>query len=243
MTIPAVDPWAALRRTTAARIGLGRAGDAVPTRVLLDLRAAAALARDAVHDALDPDALRGQLQGLPTVEVTSRSADRATFLQRPDLGRLLDPESAARLQAGPHDVAFVLADGLSARATQAHAAEVVTRTLALLPGWSVAPVVLATQARVALGDEVGERLGAALVVVLLGERPGLSSPDSLGAYLTWDPRSGRMDSERNCLSNIRPAGLAPALAAARLAGLLTEARRRQLSGVRLKDDSALPGTP
>lgn len=235
------DPWAPLRGLTRARIGLGRAGDALPTAVLLDLREAHALARDAVHDPLDLELLRSRLAGLPVVEVASAAPDRATYLQRPDLGRCLDDASRARLAGGPCDLAVVLADGLSARAVHDHAPGLLHALLERVPDLRVGPLVVAVQARVALGDEVGEALGARAVLVLVGERPGLSAPDSLGAYLTFGPRPGRRDSERNCVSNVRPPhGQCYARAAATLELLLREALRRGLTGVALKDDSALP---
>jgi ethanolamine ammonia-lyase small subunit len=191
-----------------------------------------------VHTPIDLAAVRAQLDGLPTVTVRSAAPDRSHYLQRPDLGRRLDPECAGLLVPGGYDVAFVIADGLSARAVHDHAAAVLLATLDQLPGWSVAPVVLAAQGRVALGDEIAERLGAALVVVLLGERPGLSAADSLGIYLTADPRVGRTDAERNCISNVRPPeGLGYAAAAGKLVHLVREARRLGISGVGLKDDS------
>lgn len=241
--VAVADPWAALRRHTAARIALGRAGDSVPTARLLEFEAAHAQARDAVHTPVDLAALRAQLPGIETVEVRSAAPDRTTYLQRPDLGRRLDPGCAGLLERGAHDVAFVIADGLSARAVHDHAAAVLHAALELLDGWRVAPVVLATQARVALGDEIGERLGAGLVAVLVGERPGLSAADSLGIYLTAGPRVGRRDSERNCISNIHPPhGLGHRGAAEKLVHLLAEARRLGLTGVGLKDDiAALPG--
>lgn len=238
------DPWHALRALTPARIALGRAGVSLPTRAHLDFQLAHARARDAVHDGLDVVRLLAKLSavGLESLSVRSAAADRATFLQRPDLGRRLDAGDRARLEAAAVsdgvEAALVVADGLSARAAQAHAVPVLA---ALVPrlrdaGWRVAPVVVAEQGRVALADEIGAALRARLVVVLLGERPGLSAPDSLGAYLTWDPRPGRTDAERNCVSNIRPEGLVPALAADKLACLMLEAARRRLSGVALKDD-------
>lgn len=242
-TAPVADPWAALRRHTAARIALGRAGDSVPTARLLEFEVAHAQARDAVHTPVDLAALRTQLPGIETIEVRSAVPDRTTYLQRPDLGRRLEPECADLLERGEHDVAFVIADGLSARAVHDHAAAVLRAALDRLGGWRVAPVVLATQGRVALGDEIGERLGAALVVVLIGERPGLSAADSLGIYLTADPRVGRRDSERNCISNIHPPhGLGYEGAAEKLVHLLAEARRLGITGIELKDDvAALPG--
>jgi ethanolamine ammonia-lyase small subunit len=247
---PAVpDPWQALRALTPARIALGRAGQSLPTRAHLEFQLAHARARDAVHEALDVARLREALAaaGLETAEARSAAPDRDTYLQRPDLGRRLDPTSRAALHdsaaPGGVDAAVVVADGLSARAAQAHAPPLLA---ALVPrlcqaGWRLAPAVVALQARVALGDEVGALLNARLVLVLLGERPGLSAPHSLGAYLTWDPRPGRTDAERNCVSNIRPEGLVPALAAGRLHHLMLEAARLRLSGVRLKDDSRVLG--
>ena len=237
MSLQPADPWALLRTVTRARIGLPRTGDALSTAAVLELAGDHALARDAVHDLLVSATLRDDLVGHPVVEVCSAAPDRATYLQRPDLGRRLAPASRDLLLPGPYDVVFVLADGLSARAVHAHGVATLRATLGHLVGWSVGPVVVATQARVALGDEVGELLAARCVVVLIGERPGLSAPDSLGAYLTWGPRPGRRDSERNCLSNIRPPqGQAVEGAAQTLALLLGEARRRELSGVALKDD-------
>jgi ethanolamine ammonia-lyase small subunit len=173
------------------------------------------------------------------VIVHSRAPDRQTYLQRPDLGRQLLEGQATRLTSGPYEVAFVLADGLSAPAVHAHAVPLLQALFPKLPDWNIAPVVIACQARVALGDEIGALLGANLVAVLIGERPGLSAPDSLGTYLTWHPRQGRQDSERNCISNIRPpTGLTYDQAASRLAWLLSAARRQKLTGVGLKDASA-----
>jgi ethanolamine ammonia-lyase small subunit len=244
------DPWLALRRHTPARLALGRAGAALPTDEVLRFAAAHAQARDAVHVPLDGPALMGELQadGWQPVAVTSRASDRHAYLRRPDWGRRLAPESADRLQSlatdPPADLAVVLGDGLSAVALQRHARPVLQALKATLdasPGLTLrwAPPVIATQARVALADEVGQLLGVPLVLILLGERPGLSSPDSLGAYLTHAPRIGCHDAQRNCVSNIRPEGLRPAQAAARLAWLVREALRRRVTGVGLKDDSAV----
>ncbi len=230
------DAWARLRGATAARIGLGRSGAALPTAPMLALQHAHALARDAVRAPLDLDAVVGALGGLETIEVDSLAPDRRTYLTRPDLGRRLTAESRGRLAAGDWDLAIVLADGLSPAATAASGPAVARGLLARLPGWRAAPIVIARQARVALGDEIGALLGARMVAVLIGERPGLSAADSLGAYLTWRPEVGRLDSERNCVSNIRPAGLPPDAAAARIAWLLEAARGRRLTGVGLKDD-------
>jgi ethanolamine ammonia-lyase small subunit len=239
---PPADPWIALRRHTPARISLGRAGTSLPTHEVLRFAAAHALARDAVHLPLDEAPLLAELRALATVDpvqVTSRANSRVEYLTRPDLGRQLAPASRDLLEAdGADGLCIVIGDGLSAIAAQRHAAPLVAE---LAKAGVVADrIVVATQARVALGDEIGERVGASLVLVLLGERPGLSSPDSLGAYLTWSPKTGRADSERNCVSNIRPEGLALAQAAARIAWLVRESRRRRVTGIELKDDSETP---
>ena len=238
---PPADPWTTLRRHTPARISLGRAGTSLPTSEVLRFAAAHALARDAVHLPLDVDGLLADLrgQGLDVVTVTSRATSRMEYLTRPDLGRQLALESRdvheTDADAG---LCVVLGDGLSAIAAQMHGVPLVA---ALRDnGLDIDRIVVATQARVALGDEIGERVGASLVLMLLGERPGLSSPDSLGAYLTWAPKVGRADSERNCVSNIRPEGLAPADAAARIAWLVRESQRRRVTGIELKDDSEVP---
>ncbi len=228
-----------LRHLTQARVGLGRAGQAMPTRALLEFQLAHARARDAVQAELSGDGFGAAIGGRLVVMVESRAGDHATYLQRPDLGRVLRDDDRARLLPGDHDVVFVVADGLSATAVHAHAASVLMALFDLLPGWKIAPVVLARHARVALGDDIGALLGARLVVVLIGERPGLSAPDSLGAYLTWNPRVGCADSARNCVSNIRPPhGLGHAAAAARIGWLMAAARARQVTGVALKDASA-----
>jgi len=236
------NPWTALRQFTDARIALGRVGSSLPTDEVLKFGLAHAMARDAVHAALEPTSLDAGLAslGLRPVWVRSRAPDRASYLLRPDLGRSIAPddESALRALRDSFDVALVLADGLSAVAVQAHGAPLLQALLPQLhPVWRLAPLVVATQARVALGDDIGEALGARLVVMLIGERPGLSSPDSLGAYLTFNPRRGRSDAERNCVSNIRPAGLPYPEAARKLGWLINEALLRQLTGIELKDDS------
>jgi ethanolamine ammonia-lyase small subunit len=240
------DPWEALRRYTPARIALGRAGPALPTGEVLRLALAHARARDAVHRALDVEGLDAGLRaaGCATLRVRSAARDRIEYLARPDLGRRLDEESAARLEAiggPPPEVAVVVADGLSALAVERHALPVLAALRARSPARWGGPVAIAVQGRVALGDEIGERLGAGLVVILIGERPGLSSPDGLGAYLTFAPRVGRTDAERNCLSNVRPEGLGYAEAARRLDWLAGEALRRGLTGVALQDESGAPG--
>ncbi|HXE38921.1 MAG TPA: ethanolamine ammonia-lyase subunit EutC [Azonexus sp.] len=244
------DPWQALRQHTPARIALGRSGDSLPTSALLEFGLAHALARDAVHLPLDGAALGAALDaaGLPHRAVHSQAADRSTYLRRPDLGRQLTADSRVALEkaaqsATAPDLAFVIADGLSSLAVSRHALPLLHASLELLPGWSMAPVVIAEQARVALGDAIGEALGAGTVVVLIGERPGLSSPDSLGIYLTHRPRPGLTDADRNCISNVRPEGLPYAVAARKLAYLLDGARRLGRSGLALKDDSGLEALP
>ena len=247
------------RAATPARIGLERTGARLTTRDQLDFQLAHAQARDAVHAALDVRSLMEGLRqrGLPCLALKSAvcngddaAANRRTYLRRPDLGRRLHPDSAALLMQQecapmPHHperstqgrgIKLVIADGLSALAVERHALPLLDEVLALLAPQRVdAPVCIATQARVAIGDEIGERLNAELSVVLIGERPGLSSPDSLGAYITWHPRRGRTDAERNCISNIRLEGLSYIEAAQRLVYFMHEARRLQLSGVGLKD--------
>jgi ethanolamine ammonia-lyase small subunit len=238
------DPWADLRRHTPARIGLGRSGVALPTAEVLRFAAAHAQARDAVHVALDSAALEQQLHidGWRCVAVSSRATSRDEYLRRPDLGRRLAPADAMRLKdlaAGGVDLAIVIGDGLSALAVQRHAPPLLAALRTALGDMrTAAPLVIATQARVALADDIGALLQARIALILLGERPGLSSPDSLGAYLTHAPAIGRADAERNCVSNIRPEGLPPERAAQRIAWLVREALRRRISGIALKDDSA-----
>ena len=247
MAVP--DRFAGLRAYTAARIGLGRSGPGIATADHLAFRAAHALARDAVHASLDLEAMEADLEplGLPVLRVESRCPDQASYLTRPDLGRrLADPSVALLREHGPgEEIAVLVAGGLSARATASHAASL----LALLvpefqrSGRRVGPICIAPRGRVALGDEVGALLGAQLVLVLIGERPGLTSPDSLGAYVTMrpavtkGPALGRTDADRNCVSNIRPEGMALPEAARRISWLIDQAMVRGISGVTLKDDS------
>lgn len=229
---------------TPARLALGRAGSGLPTRAALAFAVAHAEARDAVHAALDTDGLAERLAplGLPVVQLDSAAPDRATYLRRPDFGRRLSRNARSVLAArvlAPCDVTIVIGDGLSATAVEVNAVPLLT---ALVPrlvaaGLTLGPLVIATQARVAIGDEIGAMLGARLVIVLIGERPGLSAADSLGAYLTYGPRIGRTDAERNCVSNIRDAGLGPARAAGTIAWLAVQATVRTLTGVALKDES------
>lgn len=238
-------PWAQLRALTPARIALGRAGTSLPTAPHLDFQLAHARARKAVHLPLDVDALTADLAalGLDALTLQSAAETRAIYLQRPDLGRRLDDGSARKLVRGAYDLALVIGDGLSATAIHENAVPFLQVLLPALPaGWRLAPVTVVTQARVAVGDEIGAALGAGMVVVLIGERPGLSSPDSLGLYLTHAPRPGLTDEARNCISNIRAAGLSHAEAAHKLIFLMTQARQRGLSGVALKDEAeALAG--
>jgi ethanolamine ammonia-lyase small subunit len=221
-----------LRDFTPARVSQGRTGASLPTRELLEFQLAHAHARDAVHARLDPHTLALELRaaGRECLVLRSAAPDRATYLRRPDLGRRLSAESRGALRKTTSAHVYVVADGLSALAVQRHAPALLSR---LDPG----PVVIVEQGRVAIGDEIGEAMGASLVAVLIGERPGLSSPDSLGVYLTWHPRLGRTDAERNCLSNIRAEGLSYDLAAHKLKFLMDEAARRKLTGVDLKEDA------
>lgn len=224
-----------LRDFTPARVDIGRVGHSLPTRELLDFQLAHARARDAVHLPLDVASLVIELK-MPCLTLASAARDRTTYLHRPDLGRQLNVES--RELVAQHksecDAAFVIADGLSALAVHRHAAPLLAAVLPKLD-WRIAPVSIVEQGRVAIGDEIGQLLGAKLSVVLIGERPGLSSPDSLGIYLTWHPRPGRTDAERNCISNIRAEGLSYELAAHKLLFLMNESRRLKLSGVKLKE--------
>jgi ethanolamine ammonia-lyase small subunit len=243
---PEPDPWAGLKAFTAARIALGRTGTSVPLREALAFKLAHAHARDAVYSVLETERLLAEIAALPlpVCQVSSHAQNRQDYLQRPDYGRQLSDESKYQLTeqaADGCDIAVVLADGLSATAINNHALPLLRQLLPELraAGFRLGPLVLAEQARVALGDEVGHLLKARLVLVLIGERPGLSAPDSLGAYFTYGPRPGLTDEARNCVSNIRPVGLDYPAAAAKLGWLLREALRRQLSGVALKDQADL----
>ncbi|MBB3143540.1 ethanolamine ammonia-lyase subunit EutC [Halomonas organivorans] len=241
------NPWHRLREFTDARIGLGRAGTSLPTRRSLEFQLAHARAQDAVHLPLDVEALRCALDGLETGQpihrLHSRAADRETYLQRPDWGRRLDAASRERLADDaprpPVDLAIAVVDGLSSLAVQQNAPPFLEGLMRRLAeddqDWSLAPLTVVEQGRVAIGDEIGECLNARAVLVLIGERPGLSSPDSLGLYLTWGPRVGLNDAARNCISNVRPAGFVFEEASRRQMYLLREARARGLSGVQLKD--------
>lgn len=238
------DPWAFLKAHTAARIAQGRTGHSLPTSALLSFQLDHARARDAVHSTLDTPALLNELNAVQsgTLLLHSQAVDQQTYLQRPDLGRKLDEASRANLQElkglTGFTLSIVVADGLSAMAINQYALPVVSGLIAEATklNWSVAPVCVVEQGRVAIGDEIAHGLQAELLVVLIGERPGLSSPDSMGAYLTYQPRPGFTDASRNCVSNIRPEGLSHAYAVQKLVYLLTEMKTRRLSGVMLKDD-------
>jgi len=239
-------PLRDLRALTPARVGLGRAGASLPTEALLEFTLDHARARDAVHAVFEVLDLFAGLDdlGLKTSEVTSRATSRKDYLRRPDLGRLLDQASQQRLaggrHAGPCQLAVVVGDGLSPSAVNAHAVELIRHLIPRLAaeGIKIEHAVVASGARVALGDEIGAALGARMIVMLIGERPGLSAPDSLGAYLTFAPEVGRTDAERNCVSNIHASGLGYDEAAFRIAWLVREGLSRETSGVTLKDESA-----
>jgi ethanolamine ammonia-lyase small subunit len=236
--------WDELRRLSGARIGLPRAGASLATAPLLEFKLAHARARDAVHDELDAKQLAADLAplGIDIIVVDSAAEDRPRYLMRPDLGRRLAPEAEAKLSphAARYDAVFVVADGLSARAVQKHAQPALAETTKALraEGWRIGPIVIVRHGRVAVGDAVAALLGSDSVAVLIGERPGLTAPDSMGAYLTWQPHPGTTDADRNCISNIRPDGIGYADAAFKLAHLLRAMRARRISGVQLKDDSA-----
>ncbi|KDD70757.1 ethanolamine ammonia-lyase small subunit [Pseudomonas mandelii PD30] len=241
------NPLLELRRLTPARIALGRTGTSMPTSAQLDFQYAHAQARDAVHLPFDHAGLSSQLaeRGRASLLLHSAATDRNSYLQRPDLGRKLSDESAQALRdyalanPGGVDLAIVVADGLSALAVHRHTLPFLARIEEQIvnDGWSVSPVILVEQGRVAVADEIGELVGARMVVILIGERPGLSSPDSLGLYFTYNPKVGLTDAYRNCISNVRLEGLSYGMAAHRLLYLMREACRRQLSGVNLKDEA------
>jgi ethanolamine ammonia-lyase small subunit len=251
---PHLDPWTALRKLTTARIAVGRTGGSLLTSQRLDFLLAHARARDAVLAAFDPYGLAFELQSAfthPALVLKSATRDRTEYLQRPDLGRQLSPDSRALLtgEAASRavcDIAIIVSDGLSTLAANTQAQPLLAALLPLLTasGWTIAPLLVALHGRVALQDEIGEILRARISLMLIGERPGLGSADSLGAYFTYGPRTGNTDADRNCISNIRPGGITPADAARKLLALLTQSRALALSGVRLKDDApALGGDP
>lgn len=247
-----------LREFTQARIGLAATGVSIGVRHSLEFSLAHAIARDAVHSALAIPSLMTSLceRGLVAVAVCSAAADRIEYLRRPDLGRTLGVASASLLAETAvarsrrqleTRLSIIIADGLSALATERHALPVIDALLSLLkiaePGcnWVLTPIVVAEQARVGLGDEIGQVLNADITVMLIGERPGLSSPDSLGAYITWSPQPVRTDAERNCVSNIRTEGLSYASAAAKIAWYVSEGRRLGLTGVSIREREAAAG--
>lgn len=237
------DPWSQLRKHTSARIALGRAGGSLPTAELLAFAADHAQARDAVYSELDVAKLGDSLAqlNLPILRLRSRATDRQMYLQRPDLGRRLDDESAAVVAANAQatmDVAMMIGDGLSAIAAQKHAAAVLIHLVPLLRDrrLSLGPISIITQARVAIQDEIGSMLKARVAMILIGERPGLGAIDSLGGYLVHGPSIGNTDAQRNCVSNIRPGQLEPTAAANVLAWLIEQSLVRGISGVDLKDD-------
>ena len=243
----ASDPWSPLRRLTTARIALGRSGGSLSTHAQLDFRLAHARARDAVVSAFDPESLAAELRATGQTVLVAESAarNRAEFLRRPDLGRQLAPDSRDALcshaeRASSCDLVMIVSDGLSTLAANTQAVPLLESLLPLLDGWRLAPLIVARFARVALQDEIGGILGAKISLMLLGERPGLGSADSLGAYFTFAPQIGRTDAERNCISNIRPGGLSPADAARKLHHLLNQSRQLSMSGVHLKDEIPNP---
>ncbi|MPQ76243.1 ethanolamine ammonia-lyase subunit EutC [Hydrogenovibrio sp. JE_KL2] len=250
------NPWKVLQQFTQARIGLGRAGVSIPTKELLEFQLSHAQAKDAVHQPLDIDKLQQDLEQLEstlvskTIEIVqSQASDRFIYLQRPDLGRRLSKESKNYMEAhcGSNqglvcDLAIAVVDGLSSKAIETNTLPFLQALLDLMSNetqqdWTLAPITIVKQGRVAIGDEIGELFNAKAVLVLVGERPGLSSPDSLGLYLTWNPHVGLTDAFRNCISNIRPKGLNYKEAAKRALFLLQESQRLKLSGVNLKDRS------
>jgi len=238
------DPWTQLKGFTRARIALGRVGSSLPTKEVLDFGLAHAMARDAVHLALDTQALQLALEseGNQVVQVQSKAMDRASYLLRPDYGRKLDDASVAQLEdtksASGIDFLVVVGDGLSSLAVERHVQPLLAEISKVTPAeWTTGPVVIASQARVAIADEIGEIMGARMVVMLIGERPGLSSPDSLGIYLTYNPKAGLSDADRNCISNVRPEGLNYGAAAKKMMWLAKESMRLKVSGIALKDES------
>lgn len=244
-TKPGARQLADLARLTPARIALGRSGASLPTQEVLRFGMAHAQARDAVHAPFNAEDVTSRIAelGLEVIRAESAAGSREEYLRRPDLGRKLSPGSREALSARRDDfhLAIVVADGLSSTAVHQSAVPFLAMLLPALvrQGLRLAPIVVGREARVALGDEIGEALGARVVAMLIGERPGLSSPDSLGAYLTFAPRAGLTDANRNCISNIRPGGLAYGQAAFKLSWLVAEAFRRSLTGVGLKDESDL----
>lgn len=243
------DGWDFLKQYTSARIAIGRSGGSLPTSEWLDFKLAHARARDAVHFDFDPASLADRIHaiGCETLVVKTLASDRMTYLQRPDLGRRLNDESKYILSSrfGDYDLVIIVSDGLSSMAVERHALPLLQNLLSTLHAgyWKLAPIIVAPFARVALEDEAGSLLNARIALILLGERPGLGSPDSLGAYLVFGPKGGKTDAQRNCVSNIRPEGLGYRAAADTLVYLLGEARKRGMSGVLLKDHRKVSEIP
>lgn len=239
------DSWESLKEYTAARIALGRAGDSIPMRESLEFKLAHAHARDAVYSTLNSEALNAELRFLdiPLLHLHSKATNRQIYLQRPDLGRLLDDQSALLINKNiiPSDVCIILADGLSANAINNNAAHLLKALILLLKAmnYRLSPICLVEQARVAIADPIAYGLQSKLSIILIGERPGLSSADSIGAYLTYNPQLGLTDESRNCVSNIRQDGLSFNHAAEKIFYLVQEAFKRKLSGVELKDNAGL----
>jgi ethanolamine ammonia-lyase small subunit len=239
------DPWESLKEFTAARIAMGRVGSSIPLTQYLEFKLAHAHARDAVYSELNSEAISYYLQHLdiPILKLHSKAENRNQYLQRPDFGRLLHEQSVETLKehTGKYDVCIIIADGLSAHAVNSNAVQLVEALVQLFRSvkYKVAPICITAQSRVALADHIAHGLNAKLSIILIGERPGLSSADSVGAYLTYNPRPGLTDEMRNCVSNIRPEGLLHQLAAEKIFYLVQEAFRRKLSGVDLKDNAGL----
>ena len=246
-----LNPWGKLRQFTNARIGIGRAGTSIPTHELLQFQLSHGQAIDAVHAPLNIELLCEQFNKsellqpyLPVTVLQSKACNRMEYLQRPDLGRQLNEVSLYKLQEQStekaYDLVFVIADGLSSYAIAHHATpflEALVLRLNQIKPWRIAPIYIVEQGRVAVGDDICEALNAKEVIVLIGERPGLSSPDSMGLYLTWDAKQRKGDSSRNCISNIRPQGLNYEAAANKCSYLISESQRIELTGVSLKDRS------
>ena len=242
------DPWGDLKQLTSARIALGRAGGSLPTGEWLAFKLAHAKARDAVHCAFDAKRIEQAFEALGTesVIVDTMAANRMIYLQRPDLGRRLGEASRALVgrRSGAFDLVIIVSDGLSATAVHEQVPPLASLLLPQLQtdSWKLAPIVIARFGRVVLEDEIGALIGADIALMLVGERPGLGSPDSLGAYLVYGPKPGNTDADRNCVSNIRPEGLDHQRAADVIVYLLNESRRRKISGIDLKDERrTLPG--
>ncbi|MCE7056376.1 ethanolamine ammonia-lyase subunit EutC [Algoriphagus sp. AGSA1] len=234
------NPWEKLKDFTDARIALGRTGGSLKTQELLQFRKDHALAKDAVWASLDTNSLESAIQDLklPSITLTSQAENRETYIKRPDLGRKLSKESITLIKSSKSEataISIILADGLSANAIPLHAIPFLQEFLPRINRHSLAPISIVKQGRVAISDEIGELFSSKISIILIGERPGLSSPYSMGIYLTYNPKAGNTDEKRNCISNIRTGGLPYAYAAEKLAFLCSEALRLKLSGVLLKD--------